>query len=214
MSNNCLLFCLPLLVFLPCRTASAQTQGLGALAYPATLKSGQLAVSGFVGAPFVGTGFRQGIGGVELSGHFEVDTLRLGGALEGLVKVPVFQKNQWQGALGLGLGAAAQSGARSFDASNIAFFGARTRIQAVVTHPIAETAGAVLQLDVPVTFSMPDARVWQVSSLLGGGVEMYLGNSASGLLMGQVGATTQHLDGLPSTTFAWQVKLGVGWRLF
>ena len=213
MSKKCWFFFLAFLSF-PIRSASAQPQGPGALAYPATLKSGQLAVSGFIGAPFVGAGFRQGIGGIELGGLFEVDTLRLGTSVEGLVKVPVFQKNQWQGALGLGLGGIAQSGARYFDTANVAFWGARTRIQAIVTHPIAETAGAVLQLDVPVTWSLPDARMWQISSLLGGGIEVYLGNSASGLLMGQVGATTQHVDGKETTAFAWQVKWGVGWRLF
>lgn len=209
------------IAFLAAAAASAQEvlpdrqASFGAGLAPAAMPSGASAAYGFVGAPEVGAGYRQGIGGIELEGRASFDYLMVAFAAEGLVKYSVYQEGRAEIAPVLGVGVVSNTGAVYADPDNFGYFAIRPRAGLVSSIWVAETVRAIVQLDVPWDITLHPQYGSRVRPLLGGGAEVYLGSDLSLFGLGQVGLDAiKQPFGLTQYRLGYQVKLGLGWRLF
>ena len=187
----------------------------GAVVAPAALPGGSAAAYAFVGAPELGGGYRQGFSGFELEGRASFNFFMLSAAVEAIAKLPVLHDGSFELAPQLGFGLVYDSGSRYFDVSNFQHFGLRPRAGAVATFRVADTVRAIAALDVPWDISTSPPGAYHVKALVGGGAEIYLGEDISGLLLGQIGPDIiKEPQGVPQVRLGYQLRLGVGFRLF
>ncbi len=190
------------------------TRVTGGVLAPASLPAGTNALYGFVGAPEVGVGYRQGFGFIELEARGVFNIFKVSILAEVGLKFAVFQADRFRLAPTVALGLELNSGARYFDRFNFGFLGLRPRIGANASYAFTETISGVAQLELPVSIAMT-VQGFQVTPLLGAGAEFHLGGSFSLLLTGHIGfdATREPL-GVTQFRPAWAARLGIGYRLF
>lgn len=200
---------------LPDFGVSERETQFGGVVAPVALPSGGAAAYGYVGAPEVGGGYRQGLSGLEIEGRAAFNYLMLSLAAEGLVRIPVYREGAVAVAPTVGLGLVYDTGSRYYDRSNFQFFGVRPRVGVLATYRVAETVQAIGALDVPWSIPLGAGGGGHLTPLAGGGAEIFLGDEISALVMGQLGldAIKEPL-GVTQYRVGWQVKLGVGFRLF
>jgi hypothetical protein len=187
----------------------------GAVESPVALPAGGAATYGYVGVPEVGAGYRQGIGPIELEGRLRFNYFDVSLAGEALVKLNVFHRGPWDIAPLLGVGLVGNSGTQYIDGSNFSYLGVRILPGAVGGYRWLETLRLLGELDVPVDIGFGSPGGNRVSPLLGGGAELYIGDGVSALALGQVGFEALKAPiGVWQFRFNYQVRLGLGWRLF
>lgn len=186
----------------------------GGVVAPASLPAGTNALYGFVGAPEVGAGYRQGFGVVELDARASFNLFEVSAVLEAGIKLGVFQGDKLRLAPTLGLGVKFDSGARYYDRANFGFIGLRPKLGLNASYAFSDTVSGIAQLEIPWAIALT-VQGFQVTPLLGAGAEFHLGGPISLLVSAHVGfdATKEPL-GVVQYRAAWAGRLGLGWRLF
>src|SRR5205085_8507648 len=87
----------------------------------------------------------------------------------------------------VGLAFVWDSGSRYFDANNFNYLGLRPRLGVVGTGRITDTISGIAEIDIPWSISLSPPLGSHFTPLGGGGAEIYLGESMSGLLLAQIG---------------------------
>ena len=188
---------------------------LGAVLAPVTLPDGATALYGFVGAPEIGVGFRQGISGFELEARARLQWFQLSAALELAVRRKVLDQGVLALAPTLGLGVVFNSGATYMDDRNYSGVLLRVAPGLVAGWRVADTVSVLGLVDVPVDIGLSNGQSRRIQALGGGGVEVYLGSSLSVLAAGQLGVESfQERSGESHTRLGFNVRLGLGARLF
>ena len=194
--------------------SGADPRVTGGVMAPASLPAGTNALYGFVGAPEVGAGYRQGFGLVEFEarGLFNIFEVSLIGEVG--VKFGVLQRDKLRLAPTVALGLELNSGARYFDRFNFGFLGLRPRVGLNASYDFTDTISGVAQFELPLSIGLTVSG-FQVTPLLGAGAEFHLGGSFSLLISGHAGfdATREPL-GVTQYRPAWAARLGIGYRLF
>ncbi len=195
----------------------ARPETFGGVVAPAVLPGGAASAYGFVGAPEVGGGYRQGLRlaeqPFELEGNATLNYLLLSLRAEVVARYLVYQQGIVEVAPLLGLGVELNTGARYYDGRNFSHIGLRPKLGAVASFQVAEIVRALAVLEVPYTFAFGGG--YQFTPLAGGGAEIYLNSDLSGLVLGKLGVDIiKQPFGVPQTTLGWQLMLGVGYRLF
>jgi hypothetical protein len=187
----------------------------GAVVGPAALPSGASAAYGYVGAPEVGAGYRQGVGPFELEGRATFNYLLVSFGLDVLAKYTVYRSGPFEVAPNLGLGLVLDTGSEYFDRANFNYTGLRPRVGAVASYKLVETVRGIAALDIPIAFSLNPGGGVHATPLLGVGAEIYVGEDITALMMGQLGVDSiKEPLGVAQTRLGYQLKLGVGWRFF
>lgn len=200
-------------------TVLAQTEpgeAFGGVMAPSTLPPGGSAVYGFIGAPEIGAGYRQGIGVVELEGRLSFDYFAVGFSGDGLLKHRVWQRGGAELAPYVGLGLVWNSGARYLDRANFHYLGIRPRGGVVSTLALAETVRALLNVDAAWDIAFQPPYGYRFEALAGAGAETYLGRDLFGMALARIGVESLKEPplGVPLWRPAWQLMLGLGLRLF
>lgn len=190
------------------------TRVTGGVFAPASLPAGTNALYGFVGAPELGVGYRQGFGLVEFEARGLFNLFEVSAIAEVGVKFGVHQGERLRLAPTLALGLELNSGARYFDRWNFGFLGLRPRVGFNASYAFTETVSGLAQLEIPWSIALT-VQGFQVTPLLGAGAEFHLGGSLSLLVSAHVGfdATKEPL-GVTQYRAAWAGRLGIGYRLF
>jgi hypothetical protein len=185
----------------------------GGVFAPASLPAGSNALYGFVGAPDLGVGYRQGFGAVEFEARALFNLFEVSAIAEVGLKLAVYEQDKLKIAPGLALGFEFDAGARYIDRYNFAFVGVRPRLSAVASYAFSETISGLIMAEVPVSIAF--AQGFQITPLVGAGAEFHLGGSFSLLVSGHGGfdATREPL-GVTQLRGAWAARLGIGYRLF
>ncbi len=188
----------------------------GAFSAPAVLPSGAASAYAYAGAPSVGIGYRQGLGGfLELEGRVELDYFSLSLTPQGYAKFVAFERGRLQLAPLVGVGAVLNSGATYIDEENFAYFGIRVIPGANLSYRIAEIAALVGELRVPIDWSLSPSGGNRVTPLLGGGAELFLGDDVTAGIVGQLGVDViKEPLGVAQTRLGYSVRIGLGYRLF
>lgn len=186
----------------------------GAVMAPAFLPAGSNALYGFVGAPELGVGYRQGFGTVEFEARGLFNVFEVSAIGEVGLKLGVHEDAKLRLAPVLALGLEFNSGARYFDRFNFAFVGLRPRVGFNASWAFSDTISGVAQVDVPWSIGLSSSG-FQVTPLAGAGAEFHLGGSITFLVSAHLGfdATREPL-GVTQFRPAWAARLGVGYRLF
>jgi hypothetical protein len=188
---------------------------LGAVVAPVTLPAGATALYGFVGAPELGVGFRQGISGFELEARGRLQWFQLAAVLELGARVKVLERGSLSLAPTLGVGVVLNSGATYMDDDNFSGVLLRVTPGLVAGWRLADTVTLLGLVDVPVDIGLSSDEARRFQALGGGGVEVYLGSNLSVLVAGQLGLETfRERPGLGETRLGWSTRLGLGARLF
>ena len=188
---------------------------LGAVVAPVVLPAGSTALYGFVGAPELGVGFRQGLGGVELEARGRLNWFQLSAALELGVRLEVLKRGPLSLAPTLGLGVVLNSGSTYMDDDNFSGVLARVSPGLVAGYKVGDTVARLGLVDLPVDVGLTRETGQRLQALGGGGVEVYLGSNLSVLAAGQVGVETfRERFGDRVTRLGWSTRLGLGARLF
>jgi hypothetical protein len=197
---------------LPAENTSTRVTG-GVLA-PAFLPGGTNALYGFVGAPELGVGYRQGFGVFEFEARALFNLFEVSTVLEAGGKLGVYSTDKLRLAPTLALGLELNAGARYFDRANFGFVGLRPRLGFVASYAFTETVSGVAQFDLPWAIGLT-AQGFQLTPTVGAGAEFHLGGSWSLLVSAHVGfdATKEPL-GVVQYRPAWAGRLGLGYRLF
>lgn len=211
-----------LLAFLP--TAAAAQAGaapareqwsFGSVLAPTTMPDGVTSLYGYVGAPEMGVGFRQGISGFELEARARLDYFRLAGIFEGGVRKQVWAQGNASLAPTLSLGLVLNSGTAYLDADNFGGVLLRLTPGVVAGWRAAETVMVLGLVDVPLDLGLSPTGARRIQALGGGGAEFYLGQDVSLLVAGQLGVESFKAPREPAETrLGYQVRLGIGTRLF
>lgn len=193
---------------------SASTRVTGGVMAPASLPAGTNALYGFVGAPEVGVGYRQGFGLIELEARGLFNLFEVSFIAEVGLKFGVLQLDKLRLAPTVALGLELNSGARYFDRFNFGFLGLRPRLGVNASYAFTDTISGIAQFELPMSFALT-VQGFQVTPLLGAGAEFHLGGSFSLLVSGHLGfdATREPL-GVTQLRPAWAARLGIGYRLF
>ncbi len=186
----------------------------GAVAAPAVLPAGSLALYGVVGAPDLGVGFRQGFAPLEFEARASFNLFEVSVLAEAGVKFAVFSRDALLVGVGGAFGINFDSGAKYFDKANYASIFLRPRVSGLASYKFSDFISGLAQVDVPLAFSL--SQVGQkFTPTLGAGVELQLGSNLSLLALGAIGVdVTKEALGVTQVRAAWAVRLGVGWRLF
>ena len=190
------------------------TRVTGGVFAPASLPAGTNALYGFVGAPELGVGYRQGFGPVEFEarGLFNLFKVSVTGELG--VKFALLHHDKLRLAPTLALGIELNAGARYFDAYNFGFVGLRPRVGFNASYDFTDTVSGLAQLEIPWSIGLT-AQGFQATPLIGAGAEFHLGGSFSLLLSGHIGVdATREPLGVTQVRPAWAARLGIGYRLF
>ncbi|QSQ24654.1 hypothetical protein JY651_06815 [Pyxidicoccus parkwayensis] len=197
------------------RSEGGEVDPLGAVVAPATLPDGTTALYGYVGAPELGVGFRQGISGFELEARGKLQWFQLSVAFELAARRKVYERGALALAPSLGLGLVLNSGATYMDKDN--FSGALLRVTPglVASYRVADTVAVLGLVDLPLDLGLSSEKARRFQALGGGGVEVYLGSNLSMLVAGQLGVESfRERPGESETRLGWAGKLGLGARLF
>jgi hypothetical protein len=189
----------------------------GTMVAPAALPEGATALYGYVGAPEMGAGFRQGISGFEFEARAKLDYIRLAGIFEVGARRVVLRQGPLALAPTLSLGLVLNSGTAYLDADN--FRGALLRISPglVASWQVADTVAVVGLLDVPIDLGIGPTGEHRLQALAGGGAEIYLGQGITLLTAGQIGLEqfkSFEADKDAMARVGYRVQLGIGTRLF
>ncbi|MBU8897569.1 hypothetical protein DRW03_23120 [Corallococcus sp. H22C18031201] len=196
----------------PSRTAD---DPLGSVVGPATLPAGATALYGYMGAPEVGAGFRQGIGGLEMEARARFDWFKVAATLELAARKEVLERGALRLAPVLGVGVVLNSGATYLDSDNFSGVLMRVSPGMVASWRMGETAALLGLVDLPFDFGLGHEAKRRFQALGGGGVELYLGDNLSLLAAGQLGVETfQARSGLGHTRLGFNARVGLGTRLF
>jgi hypothetical protein len=188
---------------------------LGAVVAPVVLPEGTTALYGFVGAPELGVGFRQGIAGFELEARGRLQWFQLSAALELAARFKVLERGPLALAPTLGVGVVLNSGATYMDDENFSGVLLRVTPGLVAGYRVADTVTLLGLVDLPVDIGLTREKARRFQALGGGGVEVYLGSNLSVLAAGQVGLETfRERVGAGETRLGWSTRLGLGARLF
>lgn len=194
--------------------AEGEPRVTGGAFAPASLPAGTNAIYGFVGAPEVAVGYRQGFGLVELDARASFNLFEVSTLLEVMVKLAAYEKDAFRLAPFAGLGVKFNAGATYFDRHNFAFIGLRPKLGVNASYAFSETIAGLAMLEVPLSISMT-VQGFQLTPLVGVGAEFHLGGGFSLAVTGHLGmdATKEPL-GVTQVRPAWGARLGVGYRLF
>jgi hypothetical protein len=186
----------------------------GGVVAPASLPAGTTALYGYVGAPEVGAGYRQGFGAVEFDARAAFNLFEVAAVVEAGVKIAALEVDRLRLAPTVSLGVKFDSGARYFDRANFAFIGLRPKVGLTASYAFTDTISGIAQLEIPWSIALT-VQGFQVTPLAGAGAEFHLGGPLSLLLSAHVGfdATKEPL-GVVQYRVAWAGRLGLGWRLF
>jgi hypothetical protein len=215
-----------LLVLVLSSVAWAQSQGalvvsteksehFGAVLGPAALPDGAIGYYGYVGAPDLAVGFRQGTWGMELETRARVDYLRLTAGLDVGVRRVVYAYGPLEVAPALGMGVHFATGSTYFDRANFSAIWLRFTPALVAGYALTETVRALGLVDMPFDLSLDKSGGRRFQALGGGGAEVYVGEDLSVLAAGQLGVDAlKEPQGPSSTRLGWAVRLGLGLRRF
>jgi hypothetical protein len=185
----------------------------GAVA-PAALPGGSLAFSGFIGAPEVGAGYRQGFSVLEIEAQARFHYLELSGLVEAGVRLLAWKSERTRIAPTVSLGFKFNSGARVFDAFNFGFVALRPRLGLVTSISVSEVVQVLVTAEVPWAIAL-NVTGFQVTPQVGAGVEFQLNPALSLFALGQGGVDViKEPLGVAVARPAWGLRLGVGYRLF
>lgn len=187
---------------------------MGAVVTPAMLPSGSSALYGFVGAPDVAVGYRQGFGVWELDARAAFNIFEVSATAELGFKFPAYRTEKLQLAPVAALGVKFNSGSRYFDAVNFRSIALRPKLGLYTTYAFSDIVSGLVQLEVPLAIALT-APGYQLTPLLGAGAEIHLGSNLSLLISAHVGFdVTREPYELPVTRAAWAARFGIGYRLF
>ena len=196
----------------PCTRIAAAEQG-AALA-PAALPGGSLAFSGFIGAPEVGAGYRQGFSVLEFEAQARFHYLELSGLVEAGVRLLAWKTDRVRLAPTTSLGFKFNSGARVFDAFNFGYVALRPRLGLVTSISVSELVQVLVTAEVPWAIAL-NVTGFQVTPTVGAGVEFQLSSTLSLFALGQGGVDViKEPLGVAVARPAWGLRVGVGYRLF
>ena len=195
---------------------SNRQETFGGAVAPAILPAGATAFYGYLGVPEVGGGFRQGFGLIEAEARGRFHYLQLSGAVEGLLKLRAFERERWSFAPYAGFGIGLNSGSRYFDRENFPYLAVRPLAGIAASYRLGETMQALALFELPWDIVLtPAGGGGQLDALVGGGLELFLGEDLTALVMGRVG-----LDLLlppasgPVPRLGYELRIGLGYRLF
>lgn len=196
--------------------SSDRRDQFGAVVAPAVLPSAASSVYALVGAPDIQAGFRQGFsGGFELELRADLNYFEVGLAVEALAKLAVIRNARWQLAPMVGFALEYDTGARYYDAFNFQYFGLRPRVGGVSTVKIADFLQGIILLDIPDMFTVSPSQGWHFEPVAGGGFEVLLSDDLTAVLIGEIGLNTLKQPlGVAQSSVGYNVRLGLGWRLF
>jgi hypothetical protein len=187
----------------------------GAVLAPVMMPEGVTALYGYVGVPEMGAGFRQGISGFEFEARARLDYFRLAGIFEGGIRRQVLTRGDFSLAPVLSLGLVLNSGSEYLDKDNYPGVLLRVTPGAVAGWRVAETVSVLGLVDVPIDIGLSPTGSRRIQALAGGGTEIYLGQDVTLLVAGQLGVENfKARRELAVTRLGYQVKLGIGLRLF
>lgn len=187
----------------------------GAVVAPATLPDGATALYGYMGAPEIGAGFRQGILGFELEARARFNWFQVAGVLEAVGRRQVWTRGALTLAPSLGLGLVLNAGATGLDEDNFSGVLLRLSPGAVASYQLTETVAAVGLLDLPFDIGLSPSGARRFQALAGGGAEVYVGSQLSLSAVGQLGVETfKDAEGPAHTRLGWGLRVGLGVRLF
>jgi hypothetical protein len=190
-------------------------QVFGAAVAPSTLPEGAASAYVYGGVQELATGYRQGLGSVEIEARAKFNYFLISVAFEVLLKHTVTADEPIALAPFLGIGLVHDTGSRYITSVNFQHTGVRALAGLIGTHRLNDVTAVVAELDLPLDLAFsPPTGVW-FAPLAGGGFELYLGSDVSALLMGQLGVTfAREPLGVPQWALGYQVKAGFGFRLF
>lgn len=186
----------------------------GAMA-PAVMPAGAASVFAAVGVPELSLGFRQSVQGLEVGAAAELNylLLQVGGELS--ARAALVRGAELVVGPYLGAGLILNSGARYFDPTNFRATLVRARAGMAASYRAAETVQVVADLTAPIDFSLGTGGGGRTKPMAGVGAEVYLGEDVTVLAFGALGAEIfREPQGITSSRLAFQLKLGVGYRLF
>ncbi len=187
----------------------------GAVLAPVAMPDGTTALYGYVGVPEMGAGFRQGISGFELEGRAKLDYFRLAGIFEGAIRKQVLVRGDVSLAPTLSLGLVFNSGSEYLDADNYPGVLLRLSPGAVASYRVAETVSLLGLVDLPFDLGLSPSGQRRFQALGGGGTEIYLAQGVTLLVAAQLGVESFKRPKEDAVTrLGYQVKLGIGARLF
>jgi hypothetical protein len=207
-----------LVVAAPTQTATFSprdsSQVMGGVLAPAKLPAGTIALYGLVGAPELGAGYRQGFEALELEARALFNVFQLSAAVEGGVRLGVYQRDRLQLAPSASLGLVFNSGSTYFDAANFGAVSFRPRLGGTASYAINDLFSGLLYAELPWAIGL-SAGGHQVTPVLGAGAEVYLGGSLSLLVAAHVGVDIVQAPGVEAFTRpAWGLRFGLGHRVF
>jgi hypothetical protein len=204
------------------RQAQAQSTGLadkqrafGAVVAPATMPAGAAAAYGYAGVQEIGAGYRQGVSSLELEARAKFNYFLLSLALEVLLKHTISRDEGAEVAPFLGVGLVHDTGSHYLRSENFTYTGVRALAGLIGTYRLMDTLSAVGELDLPLDLSFSTPTGMRFNPLAGGGLEFYLGGDMTALILGQLGLDVMKEPlGVTQTRLGYQIRVGVGFRLF
>ncbi|WP_232293595.1 hypothetical protein [Stigmatella aurantiaca] len=187
----------------------------GSVIAPVTMPEDVTSLYGYVGVPEMGAGFRQGLSGLELEAKAKLDYFRLAGIFEVGARREVLTRETAALAPTLSLGLVLNSGTSYLDEENFGGVLLRVSPGLVSGWRAGETVVLVGLVDAPVDIGVGPTGAWRIQTLVGGGPEIYLGQGVTLLVSGQIGLEhfkEERQDW--NTRLGYQIKLGIGSRLF
>lgn len=187
----------------------------GAVVAPVVMPEGVTALYGYVGVPEMGLGFRQGLEGFEIEARARLDYFRLAGIFDATLRRQVLERGGLSLAPTLGLGLVLNSGSEYLDEDNYPGVLLRIAPGAVAGWRVAETVTVLGLVDLPLDLGLSPSGTRRFQALAGPGTEIYLAQGVTLLVAGQLGVESfkqPREDAI--TRLGYQVKLGIGARLF
>lgn len=186
----------------------------GAVA-PARLPAGSTSLYGFVGAPELGAGFRQGLGPVEFNAEAAINYLDLSFAAVARLRFLAVDQPRWQLAPFGGLGFAYDSGSSYFNKDNFQFTAVRLDVGAVATYPVRETLSLLATTELTWDLFTTPVKGYRAQPLVGAGAELALGGGLSAFGLAAIGIDFRKLPTeWVDTEVGYSVRIGFAYRMF
>lgn len=187
----------------------------GGFVGPAVLPPGALSVYGYMGAPEIGAGFRQGVAGVELEVRTRLNYFQVAFAAEALLRFKAWEQGRLQLAPMIGGGFVANTGARWLDEDNFSAISIRILPGLMASVALGETVTGIALLELPFDLGLSPAGTNRFNGLAGGGVEVALDETISVGAVAQMGAERfRSPTRVDEWRFSWQARIGLGFRIF
>jgi hypothetical protein len=115
----------------------------------------------------------------------------------------------------IGVGFVHDTGSRWVTQQNFQYTGIRALAGLIGTVRLGDVATAVGELDLPLDLTLSPTHGTRFAPLTGGGLELKLTSEITALLMGQIGFNySREPLGIAQWGFGYQVRFGLGFRLF